>query len=90
MKDNRRALRPKRRIVIIGDEAAYAETLSAMVFSVGYDVTISTDARSSYTLDLTDDDIVAKPRNRYFLSFRTNSPNGRFAAECKCAGWFWL
>ena len=47
-----------RRIVIIDDEPAFVETLSAMVLSLGYDVTVSTDARSSYTFDLTDDDIV--------------------------------
>ena len=40
------SLRPMRRVVIIDDEAAFAETLSAMVNSLGYDVTISTDARS--------------------------------------------
>ena len=58
MKNNKTALRPMRRIVIVDDDPAFVETLSAMVLSLGYDVTISTDARSSYTLDLTDDDIV--------------------------------
>jgi DNA-binding NtrC family response regulator len=46
-----------RRIVIIDDEPAFVETLSAMLKSLGYDVTSATDARSSY-FDLTDDDIV--------------------------------
>jgi DNA-binding NtrC family response regulator len=58
MKNNKTALRPMRRIVIVDDDSAFVETLSAMVLSLGYDVTISTDGRSSYTLDLTDDDIV--------------------------------
>ena len=52
------SLRPMRRIVIIDDDPAFVETLSAMVLNLGYEVTISTDARSSYTFDLTDDDIV--------------------------------
>jgi two-component system, OmpR family, response regulator PfeR len=50
--------RPMRRVVVIDDLPAFAETLSAMLDSLGYRVTVSTDARSSYTLDLSDDDIV--------------------------------
>jgi CheY-like chemotaxis protein len=52
------SLRPMRRVVINNEDSAFAETLSAMVTSLGYDVTISADARSSYTFDLSDDDIV--------------------------------
>jgi DNA-binding NtrC family response regulator len=52
------SLKPLRRIVIIDDEPAFVETLSAMLTSLGYDVMSSTDARSSYSFDLTDDDIV--------------------------------
>jgi two-component system, OmpR family, response regulator ArlR len=48
----------KRRIVIIDDEPAFAETLTKMVKSLGYDVTVSTDARSSYTFELKSSDIV--------------------------------
>jgi len=48
----------KRRVVIIDDEAAFAETLTKMVKSFGFDVTVSTDARSSYTFDLKTSDIV--------------------------------
>jgi DNA-binding NtrC family response regulator len=47
-----------RRIIIIDDDPAFAGTLSSMVLSLGYEVTISTDARSNYTFDLTDDDII--------------------------------
>ena len=47
-----------RRIVIIDDDSAFVETLSAMVLSLGYEVTISPDARSNDTFELTDDDIV--------------------------------
>ena len=58
MKNNKTALRPIRRIVTVDDDPAFVETLSAMVLSLGYDVTISIDARSNYTFELTDDDIV--------------------------------
>jgi DNA-binding NtrC family response regulator len=44
--------------VIIDDDPAFAETLRAMVNSLGHDATVSTDARSSYALDLSDDDIL--------------------------------
>ena len=52
------AMGAKRRIVIIDDEPTFAETLTKMVKSLGYDVTISTDARSSYTFELKSSDIV--------------------------------
>lgn len=52
------SLSPTRRIVIIDDDPAFVDTLSAMVLSLGYEVTVSPDARSSDTFDLTDDDIV--------------------------------
>jgi DNA-binding NtrC family response regulator len=48
----------KRRVVIIDDEAAFAETLTKMVKSLGFEVTVSTDARSSYTFELKNTDIV--------------------------------
>jgi DNA-binding NtrC family response regulator len=48
----------KRRVVIIDDEAAFAETLTKMVKSLGFDVTVSTDARSSYTFELKNSDLV--------------------------------
>ena len=48
----------KRRVVIIDDEAAFADTLTKMVKSFGFDVTVSTDARSSYTFELKNTDIV--------------------------------
>ena len=37
---------------------AFAETLTKMVKSLGFDVTVSTDARSSYTFELKTSDIV--------------------------------
>lgn len=52
------SLKPLRRIVIIDDEPAFVDTLSAMVLSLGYEVTISPNARSSDTFELTDEDIV--------------------------------
>lgn len=48
----------RRRVVIIDDEAAFAETLTKMVKSFGFHVTVATDARSSYALVLEDTDIV--------------------------------
>lgn len=48
----------KRRVVIIDDEASFAETLTKMVKSLGFDVTVSTDARSSYTFELKTSDVV--------------------------------
>ena len=48
----------KRRVVIIDDEAAVAEILAKMVKSLGFDATVSTDARSSYTFELKTSDVV--------------------------------
>lgn len=48
----------KRRVVIIDDEPAFAEILTKLVRELGYDVTVSTDARSSYTFELKSSDIV--------------------------------
>lgn len=48
----------KRRVVIIDDEAAFAEILTKIVKSLGFDVTVSTDARSSYTFELKTSDVV--------------------------------
>jgi CheY-like chemotaxis protein len=48
----------KRRVVIIDDEAAFAETLTKMIKGLGFEVTVATDARSSYTFALENTDIV--------------------------------
>ena len=48
----------KRRIVIIDDEPAFSKLLAKMVGDLGYDVMVSTDARSSYTYELRQSDIV--------------------------------
>jgi DNA-binding NtrC family response regulator len=48
----------KRRVVIIDDEPAFAEALTKMVKSLGFEVTVSTDARSSYTFELKTSDVV--------------------------------
>ena len=48
----------KRRVVIIDDEPAFAEALTKMVKSLGFEVTVSTDARSSYAFELKTSDVV--------------------------------
>ena len=48
----------KRRVVIIDDEPAFAEALTKMVKGLGFEVTVSTDARSSYTFELKTSDVV--------------------------------
>lgn len=48
----------RRRVVIIDDEPLFAETLTRMIESLGFDVTTSTDARSSYAFELESADIV--------------------------------
>jgi DNA-binding NtrC family response regulator len=48
----------KRRVVIIDDEPAFAETLTKMVSDLGFEVTAATDARSSYTFELKNSDVV--------------------------------
>ena len=48
----------KRRIVIIDDEPAFSKLLAKMVGELGYDVMVSTDARSSHTYELRQSDIV--------------------------------
>jgi CheY-like chemotaxis protein len=48
----------KRRIVIIDDEPAFSKLLAKMVGNLGYDVKVSTDARSSHTYELRQSDIV--------------------------------
>jgi CheY-like chemotaxis protein len=47
----------KRRVVIIDDEPAFSKLLANMVSDLGYDVMVSTDARSSYTYELRPSDI---------------------------------
>jgi DNA-binding NtrC family response regulator len=48
----------KRRVVIIDDEPAFAEILTKLVSDLGFEVTVATDARSSYTFELKNSDIV--------------------------------
>ena len=50
-------LRRLRRVVIIDDEPAFAKLLAKMVSELGFEVKISTDARSSYTYELRPSDI---------------------------------
>jgi CheY-like chemotaxis protein len=47
----------KRRVVIIDDEPAFSKFLAKMLSDLGYDVVVSTDARSSYTYELRPSDI---------------------------------
>lgn len=49
---------PMRRTIIIDDVPALAETLSRMLSSLGYQVTVWTDANSRVIFDLEDDDII--------------------------------
>lgn len=58
MVDQQPSLRPVRRAVIIDDEPAFVSMLTKMLGSFGYEVSISTDARSSYTFEIRDSDIV--------------------------------
>jgi CheY-like chemotaxis protein len=48
----------RRRVVIIDDEPALSKLLAKMVSDLGYDVMVSTDARSSHTYELRQSDIV--------------------------------
>jgi CheY-like chemotaxis protein len=47
-----------RRVVIIDDEPAFSTLLSKMVSGLGFDVMVSTDARSSHTYEIRDSDVV--------------------------------
>lgn len=49
---------PARRAVIIDDEPAFVTMLTRMLGTFGYEVVVSTDARSSYTYEIRDSDIV--------------------------------
>ena len=49
---------PVRRIIIIDDLPALAETLSRMLSSLGHQVIVWTDANSRHTFDLDDDHII--------------------------------
>lgn len=48
----------RKRVVIIDDEPAFSTVLTKMVSSFGYEVMVSTDARSSHTYEIRDSDIV--------------------------------
>jgi len=52
------SVRPKSRVVIIDDEAAFSDLLTKMIRGLGYEVMVSTDPRSSRTYELRDSDIV--------------------------------
>jgi DNA-binding NtrC family response regulator len=52
------SLKPKRRVVIIDDEAAFSDLLTKMIRGLGYEAMVSTDPRSSRTYELRDSDIV--------------------------------
>jgi CheY-like chemotaxis protein len=49
---------PKRRVVIIEDDPAFADLLTSMVGSLGHDVVVKLDSSASHTYELRDDDIV--------------------------------
>jgi PleD family two-component response regulator len=50
--------KPMRRVIIIDDVPALAETLSRMLSSMGHQVMVWTDAGSRLIFDLEDDDII--------------------------------
>jgi CheY-like chemotaxis protein len=47
-----------RRVVIIDDDPAFAELLTAMMGSLGHDVAVKLDSSASHTYEIKDDDIV--------------------------------
>lgn len=47
-----------RRVVIIDDESAFTDFMDKLISGLGYEVVVSTDARSSYIYELRDSDIV--------------------------------
>jgi len=49
---------PKRRVVIIDDDPAFAEVLTNLVGSLGYVALVKSDPRISDTYEIRDDDIV--------------------------------
>ena len=52
------ASRPKRRVVIIDDDPAFAGTLTRMVGSLGHDAVVKGDSSASHTYEVRDDDII--------------------------------
>lgn len=58
MVDRRPCLHQVRRAVIIDDEPAFVAMLTKMLESFGFEVKVSTDARSSQTYEIRDSDIV--------------------------------
>jgi DNA-binding NtrC family response regulator len=49
---------PKRRVVIIDDDPAFARVLTRMVGSLGHDAVVKQDSSASHTYEVRDDDIV--------------------------------
>lgn len=52
------ASRPKRRVVIIDDDPAFAEMLTTLVGKVGYDAVVKADSSASHTYEVRDSDII--------------------------------
>lgn len=52
------ALAPKRRVIIIDDDPAFAELLTALVGSLGHDAVVKGDSSASHTYEVRDNDIV--------------------------------
>ena len=46
------SVRPKSRVVIIDDEAAFSDLLTKMIRGLGHEVMVSTDPRSSRAYEL--------------------------------------
>lgn len=58
VEQGKQKLKRMRRVVIIDDEPAFSTLLSKMVSDLGFDVMVSTDARSSFTYEIRDSDVV--------------------------------
>ena len=52
------AFTPKRRVVIIDDDPAFAELLTTLVGSLGHDAVVKGDSSASHTYEVRDNDIV--------------------------------
>jgi CheY-like chemotaxis protein len=52
------ASKPKRRVVIIDDDPAFAEMLTTLVGKVGHDAVVKADSSASHTYEVRDSDII--------------------------------
>jgi DNA-binding NtrC family response regulator len=84
MVDQQPFLRPVWQAVIIDDDPAFAKILTQMLYTLGLETTVSTDASSSFTFDVSEDDIVfldALMPNTSGFKYWNNSPSRMPSAE---------